>query len=84
MVIIFIYFYRYCRHMGTLRWVDYPFCSKHRDTLKCDNLQYLSSVLDLFLPISGTDSDVAGVVADTMFKNKVSDSRIVISASLIR
>lgn len=34
------------------------------------------------LPIRGTDSDVAGVVADTMFKNRVNDSRIVISASL--
>lgn len=34
------------------------------------------------LPIRGTDSDVAGVVAETMFKNSVNDSRIVISASL--
>ena len=32
------------------------------------------------LPIKGTDSDVLGVVADTIFRNRVSDSSIVISA----
>lgn len=45
-------------------------------------VSYRFETLGWFLPIKGTDSDVAGVVAETIFKNRVNDSSMVISVIL--